>query len=84
MTVIEHIFKELGEATAIAVETGDPVQTVHSWKAKGNIPRWRRASLLDVARRKGKELSADAILYLTSTDKLPQQDDPEQASAKAA
>ena len=71
MSLIDHIFKELGEAKAIADETGDPIQTVHSWKATGRIPRWRRPSVLDVARRKNAKLSAEAILYLNSTEKNP-------------
>lgn len=71
MSIIIDIFRELGEATAIANETGDPVQTVHSWKSNGKIPRWRRLTILEVAQRKGKQLSPEAIAYLTSTDKTP-------------
>ncbi len=73
MHVVEHIFKALGGATAIAVGVGSPVQTVHDWKKKGKpeIPPWRRPAVLDLARRLGKfdELSADAIAYLGSAER---------------
>jgi len=69
MKLIDDIFAVLGEATAIASETGDPVQTVHSWKSKGKIPRWRRQSVLELARRKGKQLSPEAVIYLSSSDR---------------
>ena len=62
LTTIETIFSALGGPTAIAREIDVPVQTVHSWKANGSIPRWRRPALLEMAN--GKEMSAEAIAYL--------------------
>lgn len=66
MDVIAHIFEALGEATVIAGVTGDPVQTVHSWKSSGSIPPWRRESVLSVPLADGKELDPRAIAYLKS------------------
>lgn len=70
-TVIAHIFETLGEATAIATALGDPVQTVHSWKAKESIPPWRRADILRVKPLDGKALSPAALAYLTSRERKP-------------
>ena len=69
MSIIDSIFKALEGPTNIARATGDPVQTVHSWKAKQSIPPWRRPQLLDAARRLEKELSPEAIAYLASADR---------------
>jgi hypothetical protein len=73
MAIVETIFRELGEATAIARETGDPVQTVHSWKAKGNIPHWRRAAVIEAAKRMEKTLAPELLAYLGSKEAPPQQ-----------
>ncbi len=69
MQLIDHIFDALGEATAIAAHTGDPVQTVHSWKSNGSIPPWRRQSVLGVPIAEGKTLSSEAVAYLKSRDR---------------
>lgn len=76
MHIVDRIFDTLGEATAIAGETGDPVQTVHSWKAKGNIPHWRRQAVIDAAKRLDRTLDADALAYLASTDRAPKREEP--------
>lgn len=68
MNVTLIIFKALGGSTAIASDTGFPVQTVHSWKAKGAIPRWRRQPLLEMARRRGKQLPPEALAYLVEAE----------------
>lgn len=68
MQIVEHIFEALGGVRAVAAEMRDPYQTVHSWKAKGAIPRWRRQPLLEMARRRGKTLSPDALLYLAEAE----------------
>lgn len=85
MKLIDHIFDALGEATAIATATGIPVQTVHSWKAKGSIPHWRRAVLLDVPVKAGKRLCKDAKRYLKSVERTPRvaAEPTEQVSAAA-
>jgi len=72
MQLIDHIFEVLGGATAIARATGDPVQTVHSWKTKDSIPPWRRPSVLSVPTKPGKLLSAEAVAYLKSSEREPQ------------
>lgn len=69
--VIAHIFETLGEATAIAGALNEPVQTVHSWKANGSVPPWRRADLLRVKPVDGKELSPAALAYLASRERKP-------------
>lgn len=74
MHVVERIFVELGESTAIANATGIPVQTVNSWKMKGNIPHWRRQGIIDAAQRLGKSLAPDLAAYLASTDAPPMTD----------
>jgi hypothetical protein len=75
--IIEHIFEKLGGPTAIATGTGCPVQTVHSWVSKkpAEIPPWRRAAVLDFARRDGKlvNLSDEARAYLASPDRTVRQ-----------
>lgn len=68
MTIVERIFDALGGATAIARETGNPVQTVHSWKVEGNIPHWRRAAVIEAAKRLDKTLPPDLLAYLVSTE----------------
>jgi hypothetical protein len=72
MQVIDHIFEVLGEATAIATATGDPVQTVHSWKANERIPPWRRKALLNLEPLEGKSLSPEALAYLKSKARRPE------------
>lgn len=72
--IISHIFETLGGATVIATGTGIPVQTVHDWikKGKAEIPPWRRAAVLDFARREKKlpELSDAAREYLSSAERF--------------
>lgn len=71
MHIVDRIFAELGESTAIATQTGIPVQTVNSWKSKGNIPHWRRQAVIDAAIRLGKTLPPDLAAYLTSSESAP-------------
>lgn len=70
MHIVDLIFEHLGEATAIAQAAGLPVQTVHSWKAKGNIPTWRRSVVSDAARRLEKALTPDMAAYLASSERV--------------
>lgn len=71
--VVTEIFEVLDGPTAIHRGTGIPVQTVHSWLAKGDpeIPPWRRAQVLTHARncRKLDDLSAEAQAYLKSDER---------------
>lgn len=71
MHIVDRIFHELGESTAISIATGIPVQTVNSWKMKGNIPHWRRPAVIDAAQRKGANLPPDLAAYLASADTAP-------------
>lgn len=71
MHIVDRIFAELGESTAIAIATGIPVQTVNSWKMKGNIPHWRRQNVIDAAQRLDKILSPDLAAYLASAETAP-------------
>jgi hypothetical protein len=85
MDVVTAIFEALGGATAIARTTGDPVQTVHSWKASGRIPVWRRAAVRKVRPVPGRELPQDALAYLKSNERDPSSRPTDtQAEAKAA
>ena len=72
-TVIAHIFETLGGPTRIATGTGFPIQTVHSWvnKKPAEIPPWRRAAVIDFARREKKidALTSEAREYLASSDR---------------
>lgn len=71
--LLAEIFNTLGGPTAIARGTGHPVQTVHDWRQKGKaeIPPWRRASVVDFARREKKfdQLSQEARAYLLSSER---------------
>jgi hypothetical protein len=69
MNIVDRIFDALGGATVIAGETGDPVQTVHSWKKNGNIPHWRRAAVIEAARKLGKTFDPELSAYLVSTER---------------
>jgi hypothetical protein len=70
MNIIDTIFEALGGATAIARQTGDPVQTVHSWKTKGNIPHWRRPAIIAAAQKMGKQLEPELLAYLAAPKEL--------------
>jgi hypothetical protein len=76
MHIVDRIFETLDGATAISRETGDPIQTVHSWKAVGNIPRWRRPALIALASRMERALDPDALAYLASRENLPKRTTP--------
>ena len=84
MHIVDQIFRDLGEATKIALATGDPVQTVHSWKAKGNIPHWRRSRLIDMAKQGGVTLPTDALEYLAGSERATKKDLTPDAQADAA
>lgn len=68
MAFVDQIFTALDGPSAIARETGYPVQTVHSWKRGGNIPPWRRPAILELARRKARPLAPEVIAYLSGID----------------
>jgi hypothetical protein len=73
MDVVGTIFVALGGPAKLArgmSENGQPrvpIQTAHSWKAKGIIPKWRRQAVLGLAKRKGAELPPPAVAYLQDT-----------------
>lgn len=69
MSIIDSIFETLDGPTTIARTMGEPIQTVHSWKAKQSIPPWRRPQVLDAARRLEKELPPEAVAYLASQER---------------
>ena len=86
MDIIQAIIDTFGGPTDLATATAFPVQTVDSWNANGNIPHWRRAAIIDAAKREGKNIPPDALVYLTSKDTLPRRNKvrraaPEQAAA---
>lgn len=51
------IIEQLGGPSKVAAETGFPVTTVHSWVRSDRIPHWRRAPLMDLAKRLGVPLT---------------------------
>lgn len=71
--VVSQIFEALGGSTVIANGIGSPIQTVNDWRKKGKpeIPPWRRAAVIDFARREGKltKLPADCLAYLQSDER---------------
>jgi hypothetical protein len=71
--VVPEIFEKLGGSTVIATGIGSPVQTVNDWLNKGapEIPPWRRADVLEFARKAGKltDLSTDSLAYLQSRER---------------
>lgn len=73
MSVVQEIFEAFKGVNALADATGFPQQTVSEWNARTppEIPPWRRASVLEAARRLDKELSQDALAYLASTARTP-------------
>lgn len=82
MHIVDRIFEAIGRVTDIARDTGDPIQTVHSWKANGNIPHWRRQAIVEAAKRAGRQLDADMLAYLASSERAPKKvDEPQQAAA---
>lgn len=66
MSLITPLFSERKRLTAIANEIRTPVATVWSWKKKGEIPRWHRASVLAAVNRLGIEVPLDTLAYLAA------------------
>ena len=54
---------------AMATAFGAPIQTVHSWKAKGNIPPWRRPAVIAASQRMGQALDPELLTYLASSER---------------
>lgn len=50
------------KAKAFAAELGVPYTTVHGWRKTGRVPRWRHASIIGLAERKGVDRVAIASL----------------------
>lgn len=75
MQVIQVIFDAFADKpgagpTGLAKALDEPISTVQSWKVKGSIPRWHRSAILDAARVLGKDLTPDAIIYLSSRERI--------------
>lgn len=73
MSVVPDIFEAFGGVNALAEATGFPQQTVSEWQTRNppEIPPWRRSSVADAAKRGGKKLSTEALLYLASSARTP-------------
>ena len=54
---ISELIEALGDCTAVGRAVEAPVTTVHSWKSKGVIPRWRLPAVLELARQKGIDVA---------------------------
>jgi hypothetical protein len=59
MVTVPNILEELGGVTVVANETGIPLTTVHSWKRVGFVPQWRVPTLVSLAERLGKPITAE-------------------------
>jgi len=46
---IDRLIAELGGTSAVAGEMGLTPSVVSGWRARGNIPRWRLARVLEIA-----------------------------------
>lgn len=57
MRTVIQIIEMLDGPASIARDTGIPLTTVDSWKRNGFVPEWRRAPLVDLAKRRGVSLS---------------------------
>jgi hypothetical protein len=55
---VSDLIEALGDCTAVGRAIQAPTTTVHSWKTKGVIPRWRWPALFNLARDKGIDASA--------------------------
>lgn len=53
--MIDEVISVLGGVSETSRLTGAPTSTVHSWKAKGRVPRWRWPELEAAARMIGPE-----------------------------
>jgi len=73
MTIAAQIVDALGGPTAIHRKTGIPVQTIWDWKRKGNIPHWRRPTVIEAAKKLDEPLSTELLAYLASADPAPKQ-----------
>jgi hypothetical protein len=71
MTIAAQIVDELGGPTKLKEQTGIPIQTIWDWKRNGNIPHWRRSTVLDAAQRLNKALTPEMTAYLASRDPAP-------------
>ncbi len=57
MMTVDQIMERLGGFVEIADKTGIPATTVHSWKRKNFVPKWRQPVLLELAARTNKPLA---------------------------
>lgn len=53
------VIAAFGTPTKLARAIGEKVSTVHSWKQKGKIPRWRRVQIIAAAEREQISLPED-------------------------
>lgn len=71
-SAVAEIFAAFDDKSApkpLADAIGAPIQTVHQWKTTGDIPPWRRSTVLAAAQRQSVTLSRDALAYLASNDR---------------
>ncbi|EJU14954.1 hypothetical protein LH128_01222 [Sphingomonas sp. LH128] len=66
MLAVQTLFSERKRVSAIAHEMRTPIPTVWSWKKKGEIPPWRRASVLAAVNRLGIDVPAETLAYLAA------------------
>jgi hypothetical protein len=71
MTIAAQIIDALGGPTKLHRKTGIPVQTIWDWKDSGNIPHWRRSTLIEAAKKLPEPLDPQQLAYLASADPAP-------------
>jgi hypothetical protein len=50
MISLAAVWRTKGGLTRLAHLLGEPISTVHSWKRRGRVPRWRRGQIEDALR----------------------------------
>lgn len=61
MAKVADIIGDLGGPSKVAGELGLPVTTVHTWGRVNHIPAWRQPAIIDLAKTKGKKLTAESF-----------------------
>lgn len=57
--IAEQVVNAFGGLTKAARACGVPISTVHSWRNKKHIPNWRRAPIIEAAKREGVKLPTE-------------------------
>lgn len=66
VTSFRDVIDACGQASALARALGMRVNTVQKWRDRDNIPPeyWRR--VIDIARTKGRKITADRLMHISA------------------